>query len=285
MNNFFIVTPVYNDWESLNKLLFNLNKSINYLETKVRVVVINDFSTEKINIKIKKFKNIQNLKVLNLRKNVGSQKGIYIALKYIKKFKYKSTIAILDSDGEDNPFKLKKLINLSLKKKNYIFVANRSKRTENFFLKSLNQLRLIITFFLTGKYINFGNFSSFSSQNLKNILSNDNLWLAYPSGILKNCNKIKSININKNKRYYGKSKVNLIFLLNHSIKIMSVFRKEIFIRSLIMILFLTIFIETRFNDLSVILFFLFLNIFFNIFYHINSLRFNALNLIKNIKNL
>ena len=32
------------------------------------------------------------------------------------------------------------------------------------------------------------------------ILSNDNLWLAYPSGILKNYNKKKSININKNKK-------------------------------------------------------------------------------------
>ena len=279
MNNIFILTPTFNDSRSLNKLLFVLNKSIRKKNTKFRVIIVNDCSSEKINLKTKSLHNIDNIKILNLKKNVGSQKAIYIGLKYIEKYKYKSIISILDSDGEDDPFKLKKLIDLAIKKKGIIFAASRSRRRENILLRTLNKIRLLITFILTGKNMNFGNFSAFASVNLKNIFLNTNLWLAYSGGILKNCKKIKLISIEKKKRYYGISKVNLKFLLDHSIKIICIFRKEIFIRS-IFIIFLMIFIVKDQNfGVQLIIFFSFLNIFINIYNRVNKLNFNPLKLI------
>ena len=199
MNNIFILTPTFNDSRSLNKLLFVLNKSIRKKNTKFRVIIVNDCSSEKIDLKTKNLHNIDNIKILNLKKNVGSQKAIYIGLKYIEKYKYKSIISVLDSDGEDDPFKLKKLIDLAIKEKGIIFAASRSRRRENILLRTLNKIRLLITFILTGKNMNFGNFSAFASVNLKNIFLNTNLWLAYSGGILKNCKKIKLISIEKKK--------------------------------------------------------------------------------------
>jgi|TARA_B110000971_G_C20028064_1_gene509890 hypothetical protein len=282
MNNIFIIIPTYNDSRSLNKLLYIINKNINKRKDKFRVIVVNDCSSEKITLKIKNFNNIKSIKILNLKKNVGSQKAIYIGLKYIEKYKYKSTISILDSDGEDNPYKLKKLIESAFKEKGVIFVANRSKRLENIFLKILNKLRLLITFILTGKDANFGNFSSFSSINLKNIFSNTNLWLAYSGGILKNCKKIRLINIEKKKRYYGYSKVNLKFLLDHSIKIICIFRKEIFVRSIFITSLLFFTIKDQSIILRLIIFILLVNIFINIYNQMNNLNFNSLKLIRNI---
>ena len=285
MINFYIVTPTFNDWNSLNKLLISLNKSIKGIKGKFKIIVVNDCSTEKSNLKTKNLKNIKNIKILNLNKNVGSQKAIYIGLKYVEKLKLKSLIAILDSDGEDDPFKLKKLINLAIKKKSFIIVGNRSKRKENVILKILNYLRLLITLLLTGRYINFGNYSAFSSENLKNIFSNNNLWLAYSSGILKNCKNIQRVNIDKRERYYGKSKVDFKFLLNHSIKILCVFRKEIFIRSFFIMSLLIIIFENTFLNMSLLIFTFILNIFIYIYFQINNLCFDALKLIKSTKNL
>ena len=156
MNNVFILTPTFNDSKSLNKLLFAINKRIIKKGTKFRVVIVNDCSSEKINLKIKSLHNINNIKILNLKKNVGSQKAIYIGLKHIETYKYKSIISILDSDGEDDPSKLKKLIDLAIMEKRIIFVASRSRRRENILLRTLNKLRLLITFILTGKNMNFG---------------------------------------------------------------------------------------------------------------------------------
>ena len=228
MNNCFIVTPTFNDWKSLNKLLLFIDKNIKGLKRKIRILIINDCSTEKNDLNIKNLKNINSIKILNLKKNVGSQKSIYIGLKYLKKYAIDSTIVVMDSDGEDDPLELKKLINLSIKNKNDIFFASRKKRQESLFFKFLNSIRLFITYILTGKYINFGNFSAYSSKHLKKIFLTNDMWFAYSSGILKNVGKIKLISIKKKKRYYGTSKVNFNFLFHHSIKIICVFKKEIF---------------------------------------------------------
>ena len=276
MNNVFILTPTFNDSKSLNKLLFALNKRIIKKDTKFKVVIVNDCSSEKINLKIKSLHNINNIEILNLKKNVGSQKAIYIGLKHIETYKYKSIISILDSDGEDDPSKLKKLIDLAIMEKGIIFAASRSRRRESVLLRTLNKLRLLITFILTGKNMNFGNFSAFSSENLKNIFSNSNLWLAYSGGILKNCKKIKLINIGKKKRYYGLSKVNLKFLLDHSI---CIFRKEIFIRSIFIISLISFIIKNQDLKISLIIFFLILNVFINIYNQVNKLNVNPLKLI------
>jgi len=142
----------------------------------------------------------------------------------------------LDSDGEDNPKIVKKLIRLTNIKKDYFIFVSRKKRTENNLLKALNQLRLFITFILTGKFINFGNFSAFPSTLLNRILSNNNLYLAYSSGVLKNYNKFFFVEIKKNKRFYGNSKVNLKFLILHAIKIISVFYKTVLLRTIMLVL-------------------------------------------------
>lgn len=281
MKNYFIVIPVYNDNKSLNKLLIKLNKYLFFLKKKITILIINDCSTESIIIK-NKFKNFKKIKIINLKKNVGSQKAIFICLKHLKKIKKKFNISIIDSDGEDNPKNLKKLIDISQKKNDSIVVANRSKRTESLLLRFLNKIRLVITYILTGNYINFGNFSSLSSTNLVKILGNNNLWFAYSGGIKKNANKIIYLNTNKNKRYFGKSKVNFQFLLIHSIKIICIFKNQIFFRSIILILFL--FFITK-NNLFIILslLILFLNLIIFLFYKFNDLVFDSQKLIRNIK--
>lgn len=253
MKKFFILTPTYNDWRSLNKLLSQIDKHIAGVKGNFNVIVINDASNEACSLNVKKLKHISNIKILNLKKNVGSQKSICVGLKYLQKKKKNSIITIIDSDGEDDPSKIKKIINLSIQNPEAIVTVNRSDRTESFFLKFLNNLRLIFTYLLTGKYIDFGNYSSFHSKNLKKMFSNSKLWLAYSAGICKNCIKLKSFYAKKNKRYYGKSKVSLIFLFNHSFKIIYVFKKELIIRAFLLVLLSQFFIPIITNFLIVIL--------------------------------
>ena len=137
MANHIIITPCYNDWKSLNKLISKLDKIKKTIKGTLDIFIINDHSSTKINVK-KKYKNIKSINLLNLKRNVGSQKAIFIGLQYIKKKRINSTITIMDSDGEDDPGKVAKLINLSEKNKKHIIIAERSKRTENVFYKFLN---------------------------------------------------------------------------------------------------------------------------------------------------
>ncbi|MDA7715082.1 glycosyltransferase [Pelagibacteraceae bacterium] len=271
MKKNYIILPVFNDWQSLKKVLRILDQSFRTVRSNNYIIIVNDFSSKKNKLN-KKYNNLKNIKILNLRKNVGSQKAIFFGLKYlqkiIKKKNSQTTISVLDSDGEDNPKMLKKLIELVNKKKDYFIFASRKERTENNILKALNQFRLFITYALTGKFINFGNFSSFSSKLLKKILSNNNLYLAYSAGVLKNYNKFFFIEIKKNKRLYGNSKVNFQFLLEHTFKIISVFYLSVFFRSLFLILLIFIILESLKLKFFIVGFFIITNlilIFINIF--------------------
>ena len=282
-NKYLFLIPVYNDWSSLNLLINKINNELKKNKKFGYVIIVNDCSTQKVKLDLKKLKNIKLIKILNLAQNLGSQKAIFVGLNYLKRERHKGILSILDSDGEDNPKMLNKLIAEAEKDLNSVVVANRSKRNENIFLIFLNKIRLFITFFLTGKYLNFGNFSSFHTKNLKKILSNNNLCLAYSAGLLKNLRKLTYINIEKKKRYYGKSKANFKFLLNHSLKIICVFRREIFIRSIIIILPMLFVFKDHFIFSKILSIFLFINIFMNIFYIINNKNSNVLKLIRNIK--
>jgi len=285
MNNFIILTPTFNDWKSLSKLLFEIEKNIAGLKGNFRTLVINDASTLKPKLNLKNIKHLRKIKIITLKKNLGSQKSICLGLKYLKKKKTKAIITIIDSDGEDDPKKIKKLINLAKKNPNSIITANRLKRTENIFFRFLYKLHLIITFLLTGKYIDFGNYCSFNSSNLKKILSNANLWLACSAGIKKNCGSLKSYYIDRKKRYFEFSKAKFSFLFEHALNIISVFKSDVqrncFIFCLILLL---IFISVKkLIILAIIIAIIILNIV--IYYQSKKIYnfHNCLNLIKHIK--
>lgn len=287
MKKNYIVLPIFNDWKSLEKVLIILNKSFKNTKSSNHVVIVNDCSFNNLQKnKYKNFDNFKSLKLINLKKNVGSQKAIFFGLKYLQKKITKKTdqiiISILDSDGEDNPKKLKELIHLANQKKDYVIFASRKERTESIFFRLLNYFRLFITFILTGKFINFGNFSSFSSSILKKILINDNLYLAYSSGVLKNYNKIYLHDVKKQKRFYGNSKVNFRFLINHSIKIVSIHYVSFFFRTLFLTLILFYYLSNL--HLKMLILFAFIAINFVLFFInlLNKIKNKSLSIIKSV---
>ena len=190
MSNFIILTPTFNDWRSLSKLLLKIDKNIRGIKGNFRVLIINDASTIEPKLNLKNIKRLRKIHIVTLKKNLGSQKSICVGLKYLKKKRTKAIIVIIDSDGEDDPKQVKKLINLAEKNPKSVISVNRLKRRENIFFKFLYKLHLFITFLFTGKYIDFGNYCSFSSLNLKKLLSNASLWLACSAGVFNNCDSL-----------------------------------------------------------------------------------------------
>ena len=82
-----ILTPVYNDWKNLSRLLKKINKVFEtQLKTKFELVIINDCSTQKYDPKKYRFKMASKISVISLYKNVGSQRAIAIGIKYLNKF-------------------------------------------------------------------------------------------------------------------------------------------------------------------------------------------------------
>ena len=136
-------------------MLLEIDKNIRGLKGNFKVLIINDASTIEPKLNLRNIKRLRKIHIITSKKNLGSQKSICLGLKYLKSKKTKAIITIIDSDGEDDPKHIKKLINLAKKNPNSIISANRLRRKENIFFRLFYKLLLLITFLFTGKYINF----------------------------------------------------------------------------------------------------------------------------------
>ena len=253
----FLLIPVFNDWKSVNKLIIKLNASLR-INNKIKneILIINDNSSEKINLNLKKLRSISKIKIISLKKNFGSQKAIAIGLSYLKNIKDDFFITVMDGDGEDGPTRVKTMLDVAKKNPNHIVISNRKKREEAFLIIFLYKLHLIITFLFTFKWISFGNFSTFNKKNLRNLLSNNSSWYAHSSSVLKNC-KVKNLYFKREKRYYDKSKLGIFSLIEHSLRVNAVFYKNIFITTLIYMSIIFNLIDGNFKYIFLIGFLLF----------------------------
>ena len=115
MQNHIFLLPLYNDWKSVQKLIGEINNQIKKVKKKALILIVDDNSTKIEKLNIKAFRYIKNIKVLSLRKNLGSQKAIAVGLKYLNSKKQKSIITILDSDGEDDSSQIALMIKITIK--------------------------------------------------------------------------------------------------------------------------------------------------------------------------
>ena len=98
-----ILIPVYNDWQSLFKLIDEIDKLQINEEFQISILIVNDASNHDRAIEEKKFKNIQSIKILNMIKNQGHARCIATGLKYLFERDDFEYVIPMDGDGEDRP--------------------------------------------------------------------------------------------------------------------------------------------------------------------------------------
>ena len=108
-----ILIPIYNDWQSVFKLLENIDLQIMGLDAAVSVLIINDASTEsrpEINFNLNNLKSVQ---VINMKENRGHARCNAAGLKYISEKENVDYVIPMDGDGEDRPEELRLLFDKS----------------------------------------------------------------------------------------------------------------------------------------------------------------------------
>ena len=102
MKKIIILIPVYNDWQSLEKLIEDINLKVKNINCKFSIFVINDGSTEEYDDKRFSTEEIK-VEVISLLKNVGHARSIATGLKYIYDKEDFDYVIPMDGDGEDRP--------------------------------------------------------------------------------------------------------------------------------------------------------------------------------------
>lgn len=228
MKKIVILIPVFNDWESVTLLIKKIrNVTQSLTDIIFNIVLINDCSEDP-------FHNYQfpqeDILIINLIRNSGHQKTIAIGLSYIVQEKF-DFVVVMDSDGEDRPEDIVRLLQKSEQSNDdSIIFARRVKRKEGFLFKKFYWFYKFMFKILTGRQINFGNFSLLPYKYAERVVYLSEIWNHYAGGILKSRFPIKTISAEKGERLAGKSKMNFTALVMHGLSAISIYLDTVIIR-------------------------------------------------------
>ena len=277
-----ILVPVYNDWTSLQKLIYEINNDIEEIKDVLfEFIVINDASTINQPNLIKP-KNIKSFKVLNMTKNKGHARCNAFGIRYINKYLEFDNIILMDGDGEDRPVEIKNLVERIKKNPKNSVVAKRIKRSEGPIFQFLYSSHKILTYLFTGKKINFGNYSCLTKLDVEKLSSKPSLWSSYSGTVKKYLKDLSEIDSTRGVRYFGPSQMSFFKLLIHSLSIIAVFKYQVFLRSallLIILFYLNLYLNIIVLPAQLLI------IFFNLIVLIVSLREKKGDLLKSHENL
>ena len=246
-----ILIPNYNDWQSVFKLLENIDLVIAGLEEEVSVLIVNDASTEQrpeISLNLNNLKSIQ---VINMKENRGHARCNAAGLKYINEREDVDYVIPMDGDGEDRPEEIRPLIEKAKEYPDTVITANRIKRSEGLLFKFCYLIHKYLTFVFTGQSIKFGNYTCLTKSAVDKMSKEAATWSSFSGSLSKVVKDRRSVSSIRGSRYFGPSKMSFINLLKHSLSIVAVYKFTVLIRSII---FLAVYIFLVSQYISVVTF-------------------------------
>ena len=244
-----ILISVYNDWQSVFKLLENINSEVLTLDAEFSVVIVNDASTEnrpEFSIDLGNLKSIQ---LINMKENRGHARCNAAGLKHINEKEDFDYIIPMDGDGEDRPQEISLLIEKIKEYPDIVVTANRVKRSESLIFKICYLAHKYLTLVFTGQTIKYGNYTCLPKSAVNAMVNEPATWSSFSGSLAKTAKDKKSIPSERGTRYFGPSKMSFINLLKHSLSIIAVFKITLLIRS---ILFLIAYLFLVIGKISII---------------------------------
>lgn len=237
-----ILMPNYENNSSILTLISHIKSNLEVFQ----LVIVDDGSIEnKLDLKLLESLAVP-LVVINLKKNGGPQKAIATGLNYIYNNLSPELVIIMDSDGEDSPNDLNKLLRFKeLNSEAHIVVATRISRKNSFGFKLLYRAYKNIFRIATGKSMNFGHFSLIDKIALERLVNYSELWMHLGSTYILSNLKISYLPIPRDVSYSGKQMVNPSRLINHGIRSLVVL-SELFVPRIFIISSIMLFVNTTF---------------------------------------
>jgi len=250
MKKIIILIPVYNDWKSVYKLLENINFEVSNLSYNFSVIIVNDASTEANPGLSTSLDSLNSIKIINMKENRGHARCNAAGLKHIFENEEFDYVIPMDGDGEDRPEEIKKLIDNLNHHSDKAIVGERVKRSEGIFFKFCYLAHKIITFTFTGQSIKYGNYTCLPKKIVEKMIKEKAAWSSFSGSLAKIAKDRVTTSSERGTRYFGPSKMSFKNLLIHSLSIISVFKINVLIRS---ILFLLVYMFLIYQNIKLIM--------------------------------
>jgi hypothetical protein len=235
--NVVIVTPVLDDWESCALLLKRID-GLNLPDvTTLRVLIVDDGSVRPIPGELTNGLGggrVCAVSVLELVCNVGHQRAIALGIARIVGSRSDEQVIVMDSDGEDDPNDIPRLIAALRTAPKAGIVAGRKERSEGAGFRVGYVAYQTMFFALVGRRIDFGNFSAFGPALARRLSGMSETWSHLAATLLRSRVPLVTVPTRRGRRYAGQSSMNLPSLIAHGLSAFTVFSDHVFARLLML---------------------------------------------------
>lgn len=235
-----IAMPVRNDWDAAFQVCSQIDRMLRQApDIHARVLLIDDGSTIHPirENKPSDLRVLERISVLELRRNLGHQRAIAVALAHLRQSQQADALVVMDADGEDRPEDILTLIGAAGKAERPTAVfAERGKRLETVTFRAFYQAYRVLHHILTGRDIRFGNFSYIPWVYLDTLVVFPELWNHYAATFLKSGLPYIRVPADRAKRLAGRSQMSFANLVMHGLSGLFANQEVVGTRALIMVL-------------------------------------------------
>jgi hypothetical protein len=233
--NLALVVPIFNDFLSFVQLCREVDSLLGDWGVDLAIIGVDDGSLQSADSV--RFDppliNIRQVRLVRLRSNLGHQRAIAIGLVEAADDPLFDAVLVADSDGEDRPADMGRLISEYRANPDSIVVARRLKRSEGLRFRIFYVIYKALFHVFTGKEIDFGNFLLLPRTALGRITNMPETWNHLAASVLRSRIPLNPVGCHRGTRYAGSSSMNLLTLLIHGLSAVSVFSDFVFVRMLV----------------------------------------------------
>ena len=212
-----------------------------------------------------------------MKENRGHARCIASGLKHIHEKEQYDYIIPMDGDGEDRPEEIKNFVENINFSPDKAIVGERVKRTEKLIFKICYKIHKALTYLSTGQSIKFGNYTCLPKSTVEKMINEKATWSSF-SGALQKVEKDKvEVPSERGVRYFGPSKMSFLNLIKHSLSIISVFKFNVLIRSVLFLVVYLFLISENISNVTLIPFYLVILLNILTFYFSNRESIEGLN--------
>lgn len=230
-----ILIPVFNDWESVRKLLPLVGEQLRTSGRAADVLLVDDGSSLVDHGLWNDFGPvIARVRILRLRRNLGHQRALCVALCHLQAQTGCERVLVMDGDGEDAPSDIPRLLTaLDENPKARIVFAERVRRSEGAVFTMFYMLYRWLHRVLVGQRVRVGNFSVMRRDCLEGLCCSPELWNHFAAAVFATRQPMAFIPTQRAHRLAGQSKMNFPGLVMHGLSALAVFADRISTRLLI----------------------------------------------------
>jgi polyisoprenyl-phosphate glycosyltransferase len=200
----------------------------------IRFVLVDD--TGGVDPKAGGLRELEDVTVLDPPFNLGHQRAIVFGVRSIGPWLSEDDVVVtLDSDGEDQPEDLPRLLGPLLAEGDLrrIVLARWTKRSEPLLFRLLYLLFRIVFRVLTGTVVRTGNFAAYRGWTALYVLRHPYFDLCYSSTFLSLNLEIEYVPCERGSRYAGRSRMSYERLITHGLSMLVPFTDRIAVRALV----------------------------------------------------